>query len=375
MRVAVLNLTGGGFSGGYKRYISSTLPLLALSPEITEILCASPSSLGVEAWLSGTPKIKFTSCEPFRFLRHAPDVGLLAALDEFNPDLIFVPLERHVKYRNVPVVTVIHNMGPLSGIKVSSGLLEKAKCLAQSLETKIAVKHSAAVIAPTDHVRDSLIQKWGVSHSKITTINFGSSTMPKESHPPTGLNPSERFIFTAGAIEVYRGLEDILKAFPRLRSSFPGLKLLVAGGARLPTLGYFRYIKKLAKRFNIENDVFWLGNLPQEELFWCYKNCAAFVMTSRVESFSFVALEAMQCGCACVSTNSPCLPEVLHDCALYYNPSDISGLTNQLTRVLNFDSVSRARVFEMGIKSAAKYSWEVSAKKTLAIFKSAISMA
>ena len=369
MRIAVLNMTGGRFSGGYKRYLSSILPRLASHPEITEILCASPASLGVETWLAGIPNTRFIECEPFRFMRHVPDTGLKARLDEFCPDLVFIPLERYIKYRDVPVVTVVHNMGPLSGLKVSSGILDKAKCLAQLLETRIAVKNSAAVIAPTDHVRNFLIKKWNLESSKVTTINFGASPAPRDVRPPAGLAALGRFIFTAGSLEVYRGIEDLVKAMPGLKVGVPGLKLLAAGGTRPATVRYLRDLKKLARRLGVTDDIMWLGNLPEEELSWCYRNCVAFAMTSRVESFSFVAMEAMQHGCNCVSTDSPCLPEIFRECALYYEPGDIAALTDALNQVLRRDVSERLHFSGMAAKSAAGFSWETSAEKTVQVFK------
>lgn len=372
MRIAVLNLTGGGYSGGYKRYLSSTLPLLAASEHVSEILCASPSSLGVETWLSGVPKIRFANCSPFRFMRHSPDAALKSILDDFGPDLIFIPLERYIKYRDVPVVTVLHNMAPLSGLKVTAGVREKIKCLAQYRETKVAMVESDAIIAPTQHVRDFLINKWGVDKNKVALINFGASPIPKSVRPPAGFKVPERFIFTAGAMEVYRGLEDLVLAMPELKSAFPGLKLLVAGGARAATLSYLGHLKTLAARQNVADDIYWLGNIPGEELSWCYKNCSAFVMTSRVESFSFVALEAMQHGCACVSSDSQCLPEIFHDAAEYYAAGDISGLNTAVKRMLGWSPDERRSNSAIAVKLASGYSWNDSADKTLDVFKSVV---
>jgi hypothetical protein len=42
MRLAVVNLTGGGFSGGYKKYLENMLPRLAEHSEVEALLCASP---------------------------------------------------------------------------------------------------------------------------------------------------------------------------------------------------------------------------------------------------------------------------------------------------------------------------------------------
>jgi len=43
MRVAILNLTGGRISGGYRKYLQIVFPRMAKDPTIEEILCATPT--------------------------------------------------------------------------------------------------------------------------------------------------------------------------------------------------------------------------------------------------------------------------------------------------------------------------------------------
>lgn len=50
MRVAILNLTGGGISGGYRKYLQNVIPRMAKDLAIEEILCASPSSIDIQSW-------------------------------------------------------------------------------------------------------------------------------------------------------------------------------------------------------------------------------------------------------------------------------------------------------------------------------------
>jgi len=369
MRVAVINLTGGGISGGYSRYLAAILPRLSLSHDIAEILCASPSSLKTETWLPFSPKTKFTICNPFRFMKHRPEPRLTLELDDFSPDVIFVPLERCMRYRDVPVVTMLQNMAPLSGISAASGALDKVKHFVQAFEARLAVKSAAAVIAPTEYVRNFLTKIWGLKEDKVITVNYGSDPLPESVRPTGGLNDEPfpgQFVLTAGSIEVYRGIEDLIQVMVPLKKIFPGLKLLVAGGARSGTQSYFQKLKKFAGQLELANNIIWLGNLPAEELSWCYLNCAAFTMTSRVESFGLVALEAMAHGCNCISATSACLPEIFKDSALYYAPGNVAALEKALLEVLKRDPTEQARFKAMAVKRASLFSWDICAEKTVA---------
>jgi glycosyltransferase involved in cell wall biosynthesis len=295
-------------------------------------------------------------------------------LDDFSPDVIFVPLERRMKYRDVPVVTMLQNMAPLSGIGAASGVLDKVKHYAQAFEARLAVKSAAAVIAPTEYVKNFLTNIWGIKEDKVITVNYGSDPLPASMRPPSGLNKEHfpgQFVFTAGSIEVYRGIEDLIQVMVPLKKIFPDLKLVVAGGVRSGTQSYFQKLKKFAGQLELANDIIWLGNLPAEELSWCYLNCAAFTMTSRVESFGLVALEAMAHGCNCISATSACLPEIFKDAALYYAPGDLAALEKALLEVLKRVPTEQARFKAMAVKRASLFSWDKAVLKTVEIFKKA----
>jgi glycosyltransferase involved in cell wall biosynthesis len=320
------------------------------------------------------PKIRFTRCEPFRFMRHRPDPRLKTELDGFKPDIIFVPLERRMKYRDLPVVTMLQNMAPISGVRVASGILDKAKYLVKGFETRLAFRSAAAVIAPTEYVKNSLIRTLRLKEDKVFTVHYGSNPLPKSVRPASPLASGghpDQFILTAGSIEVYRGIEDLIQAMVPLKRLFPGLKLLVAGGVRAGTQRYFQGLKKFAGRLNLAEEIVWLGHLPAEELSWCYRNCLAFAMTSREESFGFVALEALEHGCNCVSTSSSCLPEIFKDAALYYEPGDVAALEKALLAVLKRTPAEQAYFKAIAVGRASEFSWDTAAVKTLEILKKA----
>jgi len=370
MKLAILNLTGGGISGGHKKYLLNMLPRLAAAPEIMAILCASPSALGAETWLPRHPKISYVSCGPFRPFRHSPEPGLAAALHDFSPDVIFVPIERYVNYKGLPVVVMLQNMAPLTGTKTGYGIKERLVAAVRKYETYVALRRSAEIIVPTNYVKNYLSEKAAVPAGKIAAIHYGGNIVSVVQRPPASFPfTGGRFIFTAGSLEAYRGTEDLLRALPLVKETCPDIKLAVAGGARPATMGYFDGLKELAARLRVSADIAWLGNLPEEELFWCYANCSAFAVTSRVESFCFVALEALSHGCNIISTDSPCLPEVLGGAALYYPARDIKAMTSALSAILARPEAERSACGAAAVLRAAAFSWDEAAAATLGILK------
>ena len=59
MKIAIVNLTGGGISGGYKKYLINVLPKIAVHSEVETMLCASPLSIDIQDWFGFLPKVNF----------------------------------------------------------------------------------------------------------------------------------------------------------------------------------------------------------------------------------------------------------------------------------------------------------------------------
>lgn len=367
MRAAILNLTGSGISGGYKRYLQNVLPLFAEDPRIAAVLCASPRAFNIEDWVPSHAKLRFVECQPFRFLRHRPDAELEKELAAFEPDVIFIPVSRHIRFRNVPTVTMIQNMAPLvSG--AWSGLREFAALAAQWLETRIAVRKAVKVIAMSDFVRQFLLKEWGVPAEKIRLIYFGNSSPAEHPRRPPVIpdNGWGDFMFTAGSVEQYRGLEDVIlcAAHARTVCGRP-LKIVVGGSARKAMVPYLARLKALADRMGVSEDLCWAGQLAPEEMSWCYNNCSVFLMTSRVESFAVVVLEALAHGCQSVSSDTPPLPEAFGGSAAHYPPGDHVELARKIFSVLDRTPAEQQAARDKARARSADFSWSSTAAQTL----------
>lgn len=367
MKLAVINLTAGGISGGHKAYISGILPRLAASPGIEKILCASPASFNAASWIPASPKVKLVVCEPFKFLRPAPGRKLKAELDAFGPDVIFVSIERHLNYPGVPIMTIVHNMAPLVDIKTTVGLREKVQSWARRLETGLAVKRASRVIVPTAFVRDSIISRFGIARERTALIPFGYAPEAGMSAPAPGIMEllAGGFVFSAGSFEIYRGYEDLLAAYAGVKRSFPNIKLVIVGGTRPATEGFKMKLQALAVSLGVSKDVLWPEHVSREELGWYYAHSSVFALTSRVESFCFIALEAMAHGCVCVCADNPCLPEICGEAAVYYPPGDSHALSVSLSRALSLPEDERLRVSARAVSRASSFSWDLAAARTL----------
>ncbi len=369
MKIAIINITGGGMSGGYRKYLCNVIPRMARHNDVEAILCASPDSVGVQDWFDSISNVRFVSCKPFRFLFLHRDVALLEELERFSPDVIFAPVERAFRFKNVPVVNMIRNMEPLICPYKGNPVSEILRNWLRSQSARKAMNKADRIIAVSEFVKDFLIKQWGIPSDKIGMVYHGidyreADHGKRPSTIPRGWDG--RFLFVAGSVRPARGLEDAFRAMRHLvvrNGEIAGI--VIAGAVDSGMVAYQKRLKVWLRKHNLSPRICWAGNLSEKEMTWCYQNCLLFIMTSRVESFGQIALEAMSNGCICIAASNPCLPEIFLDAAIFYPPKEGKALAEKIQTVLSWNSKKRQEMSRLARKRATKFSWDICAQKTV----------
>jgi glycosyltransferase involved in cell wall biosynthesis len=356
-------------SDGYRKFLKNIIPRIARHSDVEALLCAAPQFVNIQSWIDKLPHVEIVNCMPFRPFRYTADSKLYNELNNFSPDVIFIPVERYFKYKGIPVVNMVQNMGPLVFPDTNNHLIERVRNLVQAIESKIAVKKAVRIIAVSNFVREFLVKKWNITADHINVIYYGCD-LPEGSNiisKKPDLIPENwkgKFLFTAGSINTLRGLEDLLMAIKRLCSEKIDISGLVIAGEVPPNM--LTYQKKLmdwVKTNALSSRIIWLGHLNESEMSWGYSYCSAFVMTSRVESFGNIAVEAMAHGCISIAADNPCLPEIFDHAAVYYPPKNWKALAEAIQHVHSWDNDKRNKVIEGSKKRASEFSWNVCADK------------
>jgi glycosyltransferase involved in cell wall biosynthesis len=374
MRIAIINPTGGGMSGGYKKYLRNILPRMAEHPDVEELLCITPPSVKLMDWVPYSRNITFADCRPYGLASMlSVDRHLKSSLERFAPDVVFIPMERYVSFDRAPKVNMVRNMEPLKSLPQYSSK-ERLRHLVQRSVSRMATKKANRVIAVSEFVRDHLVEHWSLPASKISVIHHGV-TLPSVKHERPMAIPmgwEGQFLFTAGAVEPYRGLEDIISAIKQYRDQCSELKVVIAGGARLGMAAYLQRLQDIVEANGLSSNLCFLGEVTEDVMSWCYSHCAIFLMTSRIEACPNTALEAMAHGCLCVAANNPPLPEIFGDAVIYYHPNDEGSLLGVIQQVLNWDQKERKERSERMRLRAAQFNWDTTVDKTIAALRKAI---
>jgi alpha-1,3-rhamnosyl/mannosyltransferase len=110
-----------------------------------------------------------------------------------------------------------------------------------------------------------------------------------------------------------------------------------------------------------------LGYLPEADLPPLYAGAQAASLPSLAEGFGSPLIEAMACGVPIVASNATALPEVYGDAAVGVDPHDIDAMAHALGRVMT-DPELRSHLIDRGVRRASAFSWEATARRTVAVF-------
>jgi len=230
-------------------------------------------------------------------LRHASKMANY--MQREKPDIIFpgtlqvdapVLMAEHLTDNPPPVVPILRNA------------VEKRHKRTQRRH-QLLFSSAARVVAVSDGVADSAAAEFGVPKKKITTIynpvvspDIDRMKMLAPEHPWLSDN-GPPVILACGRFKKSKDYPVLLKAFALLSAQRP-CRLLILGDGELRNP-----IEQLVQELNLQEKVSlpgWTDN-PFAFMF----RASLFALSSRNEGLPGVLIQALACGCPCVSTDCP----------------------------------------------------------------------
>jgi glycosyltransferase involved in cell wall biosynthesis len=163
--------------------------------------------------------------------------------------------------------------------------------------TRAAIKLSNGVVVnTTDYANNSPLlltvrEKW---ITIVPPISIPKLQPKKHSWPRVGF--SGRFVYE-------KGFDILLRAIPKITSSYPKAKFVFAGVTHLDYEN--TYERNLPLIEAVKDKLEMLGKLNKEEMNKFYNNIDLLVIPSRSDFFPFVQVEALLSGVPVVVTNIP----------------------------------------------------------------------
>jgi glycosyltransferase involved in cell wall biosynthesis len=234
----------------------------------------------------------------------------------------------------------------------------------------LAARRSRRVLTLSRAAKEDIVRFLGIPGERVDVAYLGPG-MPAGVEPISEDELRAKLDLGAGPVVLavsakrpHKNLERLLEAFARL-STEPAPVLLIAGYST-------PFEPKLRRRAG--DRVRFTGWVDDATLEGLYRMATCLAFPSLAEGFGLPVLEAMCRGLPVVCSNASSLPEVAGDAALYFEPTDIDAITAALDQVLG-DSELREKLSAGGYEQARKFSWEATAKATLASYERALATA
>lgn len=318
-------------------------------------------------WQMSNPRFTTMTCRFRQFSFSLIDqLAFARQIYRLKPDLVHFTMTQQPLFYFGKIVTTTHDLTMLNFTRPSRfpKLLHNIGIKLYGFLFWWAHKKSRKIIVPTDFVAKDLANYHPSTKNKIIRTYEASeeplkivSSKPKYANKP--------FIFHLGAPLPHKNIDRLIKAFGKLKASYPELWLILPGninGAFKESLGNWVTDSSFAKSIIVP------GFIEDSQLKWLYENAECYVLPSLSEGFGLPGLEAMAHGCPVVSSNATCLPEVYGDGAHYFDPNSVDDMSTKINEVLSSKEL-RSQLINNGKKQLKKYSWEKMAKETLAIYK------
>ena len=206
-----------------------------------------------------------------------------------------------------------------------------------------SLRRARAVIAISEHVKQSIVERMGVEPERVEVIHLG---LDHELFHPDGDEPRRPFLLYPANPWPHKNHERLFEAFRRARQSRPELRLLLTGTG-LERLG------------RVPQGVEVRGRVSREQLAELYRTASALVFPSLYEGFGQPPLEAMASGTPVAVSRAGSLPEVCGDAALYFEPTSVDEIAEAILAVLE----RPGQLIERGLARAARFTWDATARR------------
>lgn len=264
---------------------------------------------------------------------------------------------------SIPLVVTLEDVIPLA----TAFEMHAGKRILYRLLNRLAAARAGQVITISEAAREDIVRLLHVPPDKIVVIplavseNLKPATQPEIEQLRRNLELPPEYLLYLGSNKPHKNLVRLINAYTRIRTN---TALVIAGHWNTN----FPQARNLVNRLRLKQNILFRHGVPETELAALLSGAHAFVFPSYYEGFGLGPLEAMVCGtpvaCAAVSA----LPEVVGDAALLFDPFDETSIAEALAQLLDNDTL-RAELRNKGFKQARQFSWERTARATLAVYQ------
>ncbi len=290
------------------------------------------------------------------------------------------------KIFDIPHVNTPHTLGKAKKLEmnIEETPVEKLKPYYRyhvriAIEQKI-FNNADLILVLCETTRIQLLHFYIVDYEKIQVVFPGIDTNifnNKKNSLDKKIKLKENSILTMSRIVPAKGIDRLIDALNFIKNKI-NFNYYIGGGetnnedqiSKEELLAKELILKKI-KEYKLENRIYFLGNLKQEEVAAYYRNADIFVLPARYEPFGLTTLEAMACGAVPLVSHIAGSKEIIIDGlnGFIINSHDRRKLGEQIYNLLKnkkkLKKISENAMFTI----KEHYNWDKISEKILNLYK------
>lgn len=211
-------------------------------------------------------------------------------------------------------------------------------------KTRKACENADHIIAISEATKVDIIDFLGVNPDKISVVYQSCNRVFQEENDcefttDLGLKSAKiptHFALFVGTINKRKNVFGLIKAMSILPKS-DRIPLVIVGNGKAK---FIQEIRSFLTKKSMENEVVFLGSVPNQELKYLYKNAKFTCLPSFYEGFGIPIIESLFCHTPVLFSNTSSLPEAAGKCGISCFPDKISSISEAFAKFVANDSLS-----------------------------------
>ncbi len=222
--------------------------------------------------------------------------------------------------------------------------------------------HADHIITVSDLTRRTVIDKYGIDPSKVTTVHNAVTPLSPELLNVEVTKPKEKVVTFLGRITMQKGPEYFVEAAAKVLKLDKDVRFVMAGsGDMMEKMIDLAAERGIADRFHFP------GFQKGKQVYEMLKASDVYIMPSVSEPFGISPLEAMQMGVPSIISKQSGCAEILTN-VIKTDYWDIDAMADAIYSIITYPAM-HTQLKEEGLAEVNRITWDKAGQKVINIYK------
>lgn len=232
------------------------------------------------------------------------------------------------------------------------------------------------VTTVSNATRNDLLNRRQLNPEKVVTIYLAAS--PELFYPVSDRSiiqaakqkyhlPEEDYFLSLHSLASHKNMDHLIACFKQviMQEKAKDLHLVICGGNKDAAVSMINANQLTDADLKF---IHFTGFVDDNDLAAIYSGAIGFIFPSFYEGFGLPVLEAMQCGCPVISSNTSSLPEVVGDAGFLVSPTDKDALCESIIQLYNQPSLYK-HYSQSSLDRSTLFCWKKTISETFLLYR------